>query len=347
MSARDALCFVRFILGSACEAFGDLYFRGRGEYPWRQKLLELESQDHSALRGRWAIVTGSNSGIGFETARLLAKAGLGVILACRSESRGKEAEASLRALLEQESGESKHSVGPVQFMKLDVSDLASVKSFVKALDDRDVAVLVCNAGVLAVPWSLTPQGFEMSIGTNHLGHALLCQLLLPRLRARKPARIVVVSSRTQEGKRFRPELFDKASEAPAGFDRFSLYGEVKAAQLCYLLQLAEETGTGEVSIHAVHPGCVNTSITQNFPMKRVIAAISAALNRFMMISTVEAASYVFRACVGQDTAPEAGTGYYFHCGRLSATNGPAESSENRAAAWRLTQEALGHELQGE
>mmetsp|Transcript_46517 Transcript_46517/g.108439 ORF Transcript_46517/g.108439 Transcript_46517/m.108439 type:complete len:342 (+) Transcript_46517:31-1056(+) len=339
MPLHDSACFFRFILKSAWEALSDLLLRSRSEYPWRQRLQALESENHESLRGRWAIVTGSNSGIGFETARLLATAGLGVILACRNEERGKAAESALNTLLEQDA-QRDHLAGPVEFKNLDVADLVSVQAFVQDVRDRSIAVLVCNAGVLAVPWSLTPQGHEISLGTNHLGHALLAQLLLPTLKKHSPSRIVFVSSRSQEGRQLRPELFRKTTEAPPNFDRFGIYSIVKAAQLCYILKLAEEVGSGEVAIHAVHPGCVNTSITQNFPLRRVMESLKACSDHFLMISLVEAASYVFRACVAADAAPEAGTGLYFHCGQMCPTNGPADNPENCAVAWRLTQEAL-------
>ena len=130
--------------------------------------------DLPSFAGRTAIVTGANSGLGLVTARELARVGARVILACRNTDKGNAALAGLS--------------GDVQVRALDLADLASVRAFADTIGLVDV--LVNNAGIMAVPLALTRDGFESQIGTNHLGHFALTNLLLPKV----TDRVVTVSS---------------------------------------------------------------------------------------------------------------------------------------------------------
>ncbi|MBW2255631.1 MAG: SDR family NAD(P)-dependent oxidoreductase, partial [Deltaproteobacteria bacterium] len=144
-------------------------------------------EDIGDLTGKLAVVTGANSGIGFETARALALHGARVVLACRNPQKGEEAVARLRS----ESSEAR-----VEFLQLDLSSLASVSDFASALNQRFdwLDMLVNNAGVMMPPHGTTEDGFELQFGTNHLGHFALTGRLLPLLRATPGARVVTVSS---------------------------------------------------------------------------------------------------------------------------------------------------------
>jgi NAD(P)-dependent dehydrogenase (short-subunit alcohol dehydrogenase family) len=127
-----------------------------------------------SFTGRTVIVTGANSGLGEITARELARVGAKVILACRNTAKGDAAAASMP--------------GDVEVRALDLQDLASVREFASSVEDVDV--LVNNAGIMAVPYAQTADGFESQIGTNHLGHFALTNLLLPKV----TDRVVTVSS---------------------------------------------------------------------------------------------------------------------------------------------------------
>ena len=133
------------------------------------------SQDLPDQTGRTIVVTGANSGIGLIAARELARAGGRVVLAVRDEGRGREAAESIE--------------GATEVRRLDLADLASVRAFADGWDGQ-IDVLINNAGVMAVPEKRTADGFEMQIGTNHLGHFALANLLLPRI----SDRVVVLSS---------------------------------------------------------------------------------------------------------------------------------------------------------
>src|SRR5215475_13155894 len=138
-------------------------------------------------RGRTIVVTGANSGIGLEAARTLAGAGARVVLACRDPRRGEAAAAELRAA---------NPGAELEVLPLDLASLASVRDFASALSARHarIDVLVNNAGVMAIPRRTTADGFEMQLGTNHLGHFALTGLLIERLLEAPAARVVTVSS---------------------------------------------------------------------------------------------------------------------------------------------------------
>ena len=137
-------------------------------------MTEWTAADLPSFAGRTVIVTGANSGLGLITARELARVGAKTILAVRNTAKGDDAAASMS--------------GEVEVRSLDLQDLASVRTFADGVEAVDV--LVNNAGIMAVPYALTADGFESQIGTNHLGHFALTNLLLPKL----TDRVVTVSS---------------------------------------------------------------------------------------------------------------------------------------------------------
>ena len=141
--------------------------------------------DLPSFAGRTVIVTGANSGLGFVTARELARVGAKTILAVRNKAKGDEAAAAM--------------TGDVEVRSLDLQDLASVRAFADGIDTVDV--LVNNAGIMAVPYAQTVDGFESQIGTNHLGHFALTNLLLPKI----TERVVTVSSRAASVRLGQPE----------------------------------------------------------------------------------------------------------------------------------------------
>ncbi|XP_049954636.1 retinol dehydrogenase 13-like isoform X2 [Schistocerca serialis cubense] len=154
-------------------------------------LFSSRCRSKARLDGKTAIITGANTGIGKETAMDLARRGATVVLACRDEQKAEAAATELRKRLQGYQG-----AGEVRVQRLDLSSLTSVRDCARRLLEQhpNIHLLINNAGVMACPRSLTEDGFEMQLGVNHLGHFLFTCLLLPRLRASAPARIVVVSS---------------------------------------------------------------------------------------------------------------------------------------------------------
>jgi NAD(P)-dependent dehydrogenase (short-subunit alcohol dehydrogenase family) len=196
--------------------------------------------DLPSLDGRTAVVTGANSGLGLATARELARAGARVVLAVRDTARGDKAAASID--------------GQTEVRELDLADLASVNKFAGGVEG-DIDLLINNAGVMAVPQSETADGFEMQIGTNHLGHFALTNLLLPQVRGR----VVTVSS-TAHG--LGKIDLDDLNWKERRYDRWRAYGQSKLANLLFTLELQRRLSEADSGVLAVaaHPGYAATNL---------------------------------------------------------------------------------------
>ncbi|MER6305402.1 oxidoreductase [Streptomyces sp. NPDC001657] len=202
--------------------------------------------------GRSAVVTGANSGIGYITARELARRGARVVLACRSASRGKAALERLRTEV---------PTADAEFRPLDLADLTSVRDFAATLDDLTgdrLDLLVNNAGVMALPYRTTADGFEMQFGTNHLGHFALTGLLLPRLLATPGARIVSVSSMLHA----LADLDYDDLNSERSYGRWIAYGRSKSANLLFVHELTRRlAAVGSPLVAAAsHPGYAATNL---------------------------------------------------------------------------------------
>ncbi|MEV6104923.1 oxidoreductase [Streptomyces sp. NPDC051940] len=199
--------------------------------------------------GRTAVVTGANSGIGYATARELARHGARVVLACRSEARGTEARDLLLAEV---------PGAQAELRLLDLGDLKSVRAFADDLDAERVDLLVNNAGVMALPYGQTADGFETQFGVNHLGHFALTGLLLPRILAAPDARVVSVSSGMHAVGQV--DLNDLNSEHR--YRRWLAYGRSKTANLLFIHELARRLAAAgsPVIAAAAHPGYAATNL---------------------------------------------------------------------------------------
>jgi NAD(P)-dependent dehydrogenase (short-subunit alcohol dehydrogenase family) len=189
--------------------------------------------------GRTFVVTGANSGIGLEASRALAAAGARVVVACRDTSKGEHSVADLG--------------GDFDVRRLDLADLASVRAFAQELEG-DVDVLINNAGVMAVPRSQTADGFEMQLGTNHLGHFALTGLLLGRIRDR----VVTISSGAHRIGRVN---FDDL-QSERRYQRWTAYGQSKLANLLFMMELQRRLDAAGSSLRSVaaHPGYAATGL---------------------------------------------------------------------------------------
>ncbi|WP_328317377.1 oxidoreductase [Streptomyces sp. NBC_00388] len=199
--------------------------------------------------GRTAVVTGANSGIGLVTARELARRGARVILACRSETRGREAEELIRREV---------PGAEAEFVRLDLADLSSVREFASGLRAERLDLLINNAGVMALPYGTTADGFETQFGVNHLGHFALTGLLIPRLLATPGARVVSVSSGLHAIANI--DIDDLNSERD--YRRWVAYGRSKTANLLFVHELArrlDAVGSRLVAA-AAHPGYASTNL---------------------------------------------------------------------------------------
>lgn len=211
------------------------------------------------LTGRRALVTGGTTGIGKETARALLAAGASVTITARTEEKGAAAVADLRAAV------------PGADVEADVLELGSLAS-VRAFADRFAAshdrldLLIANAGVMAMPYGVTDDGFEMHLGTNHLGHFVLVGRLLPLLRSSAPARIVLLSSGGHLASDIR---WDDPNWTAGDFSKMEAYGQSKTANILHAVELERRCGPLGVHAYAVHPGMVRTELGRHFTREDV------------------------------------------------------------------------------
>jgi NAD(P)-dependent dehydrogenase (short-subunit alcohol dehydrogenase family) len=203
------------------------------------------------LSGKTVIITGANSGIGFETARTLAAKGAIVILAVRNIEKGNTA---VKEIIHESSS------SPVEVMRLDLADMESVRSFAAAFTDRyeHLDILINNAGVMIPPYGKTKDGFELQFGSNHLGHFALTGLLLPLLKKTPGSRVVTLSSIAHRGASIDFDNLDGSN----GYKGMKFYGQSKLANLLFAKELDnrfKEHGMDALSI-ACHPGISNTNL---------------------------------------------------------------------------------------
>ena len=192
--------------------------------------------------GRIVLVTGANSGLGLRTAQVLAGRGAHVIMGCRSVQRGQEARRAVQ--------------GSAEVLELDLADLSSVRTAAAKVEALDV--LINNAGIMAVPYGKTVDGFERQFGTNHLGHAALTWLLLPALRQRPGARVVTVASLAHQYGRID---FDDPNWERRAYTLRGSYGQSKLANILFAREL--ERRSSDVTSIAAHPGVTVTELTNN------------------------------------------------------------------------------------
>ena len=214
--------------------------------------LRWSADDLPDLTGRSVIVTGANSGIGFEAALELARHGADVTLAVRDAGRGADA---VRRITEAVPG------ARVAAASLDLASLASVRAFADAWSADHPAgldVLINNAGVMAIPRRETADGFEMQFGTNHLGHFALTGLLLPALVARPRSRVVTISSGAH---RFGRMDFDDLM-GRRRYRTWGAYGQSKLANLLFTAELQRRLDLNALSVLALaaHPGYASTNL---------------------------------------------------------------------------------------
>jgi NAD(P)-dependent dehydrogenase (short-subunit alcohol dehydrogenase family) len=219
------------------------------------------AKDMPDLTGKVAIVTGANSGIGYEMARALACKDATVILACRNKEK---AEASVRQIAQE------YPSAKVELMQLDLSDLASVRRFADQFTGRyaRLDILLNNAGIMVPPFAKTADGFESQFGTNHLGHFALTGLLFGDIAHTPQARVVTISS---GGHRFGAIDFDNLN-AEKGYDRGRAYAQSKLANLLFTYELQKrlEAAGVDASAVAAHPGWASTNLQVHWRMIQIL-----------------------------------------------------------------------------
>ncbi|MET8944103.1 oxidoreductase [Streptomyces sp. NPDC004542] len=261
------------------------------------------TSDIPDLTGRLAVVTGANSGLGYVTARELARRGARVVSACRSEARGRAAVERIRAEV------------PGAFVELgllDLGDLASVRAFADGFGYDRIDLLVNNAGVMALPYGTTADGFETQFGVNHLGHFALTGLLLPALLAAPGARVVTVSSMMHALADIDPADLNSTRT----YRRWVAYGRSKTANLLFTHELARRlAATGaDVVAAAAHPGYAATNLQTAGPRaegRRAAERLMQLGNRVVAQSAEAGALPTLHAATAPGVRPDAFLGPSF------------------------------------
>jgi NAD(P)-dependent dehydrogenase (short-subunit alcohol dehydrogenase family) len=266
------------------------------------------------LNGKVCVVTGANTGIGRAIARELARRSATVVLVCRSAERGEEA----RAAISGETGNTK-----LEVLVCDLASLASVRAAAAQFLARHARldVLVNNAGIFAPAREMTPEGLEKTFVTNYLSHFLLTNLLLDRLKASAPSRIVNIASKTGNAKLD----FDDLQSTKGKYSVMTAVPRSKLSQLMFTRELARRLdGTG-VTVNAVHPGLAKTPL-----LDEMSALMRVLLHLFSGSPEKGADTAVFLA-----TSPDVAnvSGKLFEKRREARTSGQVEDSSATQRLW--------------
>jgi NAD(P)-dependent dehydrogenase (short-subunit alcohol dehydrogenase family) len=277
------------------------------------------------MAGNVVLITGGNTGIGKEAAVGLAGLGARVVITSRNEERGRAAREEIVA---------RSGNGAVEVMALDLASFRSIRAFAADFLDRfdRLDVLVNNAGLILKSRTETEDGFEATFGINHLGHFLLTDLLLDRLQASPPARVVVVASRAHKGARLGLDFDDLQAER--GYRWMDAYNKSKLANIYFTRELARRVdGTG-VTVNALHPGFVRSDFGRDGDLGGLYGwGIKYLAQPFAISSERGARTTIYLA-----SSPEAEgvTGGYFYKCKPAA---PSKVAEDDGAARRLWEES--------
>ena len=307
------------VAGVAALTLGKIYFNGA--------VCKLTRD----LSGQVVVITGANTGIGFETAKALAKFKATVILACRDEKR-------TNAAIEQIKKETGNQ--DVVFMKLDLSDLASVKEFAqnfKAKYDK-LNILINNAGVMALPQRVTSKdGYELQFATNHLGHFYLTNLLLDVIKKSAPSRIINLSSMIQLRGKFNFEDIN----AEKAYDPLEAYAQSKLANVVFTKELQRRLEGTQIKVVSLHPGAVRTELARYIlgPVyMKIVYALGYPFYWYFTKSALQGAqTTLYCALVDHDKlVPGA---YYSDC-KTKKPNKAALNEENWKRLWEVSENLI-------
>lgn len=293
------------------------------------------ANDIPNLAEKVVLVTGGNTGLGKESIIQLAKHNPArIYLAARTRSK---AESAIKDITAEVPGSS------ITFLQLDLASLQSVKeaadSFLSSTDRLDI--LVCNAGVMAQPDTLTPDGYEIQFGTNHMGHALLTKLLLPTLRntAKQPGsdvRVIVLSSAAHS---LAPKAgidFSSLTTKMSDYSTWTRYGQSKAANVLFASELARRYP--EIMSVSCHPGVIKTDLSAAYKSNnRLVGIVFAILSPFMEKTVAEGAKN--QLWCATSTGPISGE-FYYPVGAKNTGRGFPENKELARELWEWTDAEL-------
>ena len=288
----------------------------------------MKPNGQDRLDGKVVLVTGGNAGVGKETAVGLAARGARVVITSRNQQRGAGAVADIRA---------RSGNDAVEVMPLDLASLPSIHDFARDFLARSerLDVLIDNAGLVMGQRTETEDGFETTFGVNHLGHFLLTNLLLDRLRASVPSRIVVVSSHAHKQARHGLDFDDLQSEQ--GYKPFDAYSKSKLANIYFARELARRLEGSNVTANALHPGFVASRFGRDGDMGTMVGLGMVLVRPFAISATKGARTSIWLASAPEGAATSGG--YFFRCAP-STPSGIAQHDEAARRLWAASEELV-------
>jgi len=301
------------------------------------------AQDVGDQSGRIAVVTGASSGLGLETARVLAVHGATVVLAGRDQARTAAAADDIR-----QHADASVQAGSVQTADLDLASLQSVRAAGADLTSRfaQIDLLINNAGVMFTPYSLTKDGYELQFGTNHLGHFALTGLLMPSLLAASGSRVVTVSSNGHRTGRVNFADLQSARH----YNRYAAYGRSKLANLLFTYELQRRLAAAKAHTIALaaHPGTARTELTRHMSTvsKTAMSPRFATINSWWVQDAKMGALPTLRAATDPDAI---GGTYYGPDGFMQltgypvvvASNARSQSTQDQRRLWVESEQLTG------
>lgn len=281
------------------------------------------------MQGKTVVVTGGNSGIGFETAAALASMGARVLLTARSADKGRAAVAALTQRV---------TDAKVQLVVFDLGDLASVRRGAAEILEQAARldVLVNNAGLVLTERAETVDGYEATFAINHLGPFLLTNLLLERLTASTPARVVNVASTAHNAAR-KGISFDDL-QATHGYRGIHVYGQSKLANILFTLELSRRLAGSGVTANALHPGTVRTGYGGDGDARGFLAFGIKIASPFFLSPAKGARTSVYLAS-SPDVQDVSGA-YFVKCKQRNPRRW-AQDADAARRLWQVSEELVG------
>jgi len=280
------------------------------------------------LEGKTVVITGANTGIGKTTALDMSRRGAKVVILCRDMERAEAAAGEIRD----------STKGEVICHRLDLADLASVRECAEQLGNslEKIDILINNAGIMACPQMKTKDGFEMQLGTNHIGHFLLTNLLMPQLKKAAPgARIVNVSSLAHKSGRINWEDIHYENTP---YHRFTAYSQSKLANVLFTKELARKGEGSGVNAYALHPGVIATDLGRH--MEDINCFMRMMWRCFApMIKTADSGANTTIFCAIDPSIAEHNGRYYSDC-KVSTPSPQAENVEDAKKLWDLSEQMV-------
>ncbi len=288
------------------------------------------------MTGKTVVITGGNSGIGYETAAALAAAGARVLVTARNADKGRAALAELATRFD---GSTR-----MQLVVFDLADLASVRRGAEEILELAprLDVLVNNAGLVLSERSETVDGFEATFGTNHLGPFLLTNLLLERLRASTPARVVNVASAAYSAAR-KGIPFDDLQTTRVRYRGMRVYAQSKLANILFTSELARRSAASGVTANSLHPGTVRTGYGADGDARGVLSFGLKISQPFFLSPAQGARTSVFLA---SSPEVEGVSGKYFVKCKQKQPRRWAEDKEAAERLWQVSEDLVGLSVPG-